>query len=192
MLVLVQTTLIFVVGEDALFENIIFSNIVIETRVAAHEWWGRGEPIYLSVTPWHADAPAGYMHNITFTNILCRSENGVYAAADVLGQISDIRFDHVRVELSHWSRSTHPEEAGGWYDRRPTCDKDMELYKPREGIAGFHFENLRKVRVTNCEVLFADKQDYWGNAVYARGCEDLRIDVEGEAGQASLAAIDIE
>lgn len=179
-------------GEDALFENILFSNIIVETKIAPRQWWGRGEPIYVSVTPWHSDAPVGRMNNLRFTNILCKSECGVYIAADHLGQISNIVLDNVRVELSHWSGSTESEEEGGWYDRRPTFKEEEQIYKPKEGIAGFHLENIEGIKMRGCEAVFADQQDYWANAVWARGCRRLKVDVEGEAGRSGLKAIDLK
>jgi len=180
------------VGEDALFENILFSNIIVETKIAARKWWGRGEPIYVSVTPWHADAPVGQIRNLRFTNIICKSECGAYLAADALGQISDVVLDNVRIEISHWSGSTDTEEEGGWYDRRPTHEREREIYRPTEGVAGFHLENLDGVKLRGCEVVFADQQEYWGNAVWARGCRRVKMDVEGEAVKEGLKVIDMD
>lgn len=151
--------------------------------------WGRGEPIYVSVSPWFTHSTVGTVRNLRFTNILCRSECGVYICADQLGWIEDVVLDGIRLELSHWSGSTHPEEQGGFYDRRPT--PGVKIYKPQEGIAGFHLENIRNVTIKNSRVVFADKEDYWANAVYARGCEELTVDVAGKAAKEGLKAIDI-
>jgi hypothetical protein len=176
-------------GEDSVFENIIFSNIFIETRV-----WGRGEPIYLSVTPWTKPEDSGVARNIRFNNITCRSECGVYIAADKLGQAENVFLDNVSVQLGPWSGSTHPEEQGGFFDRRPTCG-DREIYKPDEGIAGFHLENVRGARLTNCTVSWAEpegsRSDWLTNGLWARGCEDLYLSgFGGTAARAGLKAID--
>ena len=153
------------------------------------EWWGRGEPIYLSATPWHDKL--GTIRNIRFTNILARSECGAYLAADSLGQATGIVLDNVKIELGRFSGSSHPEEQPGQYDRRPTSG-ERQVYTPDEGVAGFHLENLRGVRLRECEVEWVGKEEKWmGNALWSRGCEGLEVDVRGEPGKKGLQALDV-
>ena len=199
------------VGEDSLYENILFSNIIVETRVWSHkcEWhssvtflghwqcliadalagWGRGEPIYVSATAW--ENKLGSIRNVRFTNILARSECGAYLAADKLGDIEGIVLDNVRMELGPWSGSKHPEEQGGEYDRRPTSG-ERQVYRPTEGIAGFHLEKIKGVTIKNSEVVWrGGGEGYFANAVWARGCEALKVDVDGEAFRKDLKPIDV-
>lgn len=130
------------------------------------------------------------IRNVLFQNIICRSECGVYIASDEPGWINGITLDNVRVELSHWSGSTHEEEQGGFYDRRPTFD-GHEIIRPEHGVAGFHIENVSGVRIRNSSVVWRDQQSYWGHAVYAKNCAGLQVDVDGRAGQDGLPAVSV-
>ena len=51
-------------------ENIVFSNMVIETRLFADDWWGKAEPIHISAVHRSPDAPIGKVRHIRFSNIL--------------------------------------------------------------------------------------------------------------------------
>ena len=151
--------------------------------------WGRGEPIYVSATAWQDKL--GYIRNCRFTNILARSECGAYLASDEIGRATDIVLDNVRLELGPWSESNIPASQRGMYDRRPTSGK-RQVYTPEEGVAGFHLENMGNVKIKNSEVVWIGKeQPYFANAVWARGCEDLKVDVDGQAARPGLKAIDI-
>jgi hypothetical protein len=147
------------------------------------------------VTPWTKPEDSGIARNIRFNNITCRSECGVYIAADRLGQAENIFLDNISVQLGPWSGSSHPEEQGGFYDRRPTCG-DREIYKPEEGIAAFHLENVQGARLTNCTVSWAEpegsRSDWLTNGLWARGCKDLYLSgFGGTAAKAGLDAVDI-
>ena len=65
------------------------------------------------------------------------------------------------------------------------------MYRPEEGIAGFHLENLKGVKMRNCEVIWKAKAPWYKNAVWAKGCEGLSLGVEvgGEAAEEVLRAI---
>ena len=171
----------------AFFKSLLASAQSLEANCLVG--WGRGEPIYVSATAWQDKL--GNIRNCRFTNILARSECGVYIAADKLGDVEGIVLDNVRLELGPWSGSTHPEEQGGEYDRRPTSG-ERQVYRPEEGIAGFHLENIKGCTIKNSEVVWrGGGEGYFANAVWARGCEDLKVDVDGAAARKDLQAIDI-
>jgi hypothetical protein len=157
-----------------------------------HPGWGRGEPIYVSASPW-IDQSIGSASNIRFTNILCRSECGAFLSSDTLGWMSNIILDSVRLEISPWSGSTDPRDKGGEYDVRPSSNKARQVYRPEEGIAGFHLENLKGVKMRNCEVIWKGGAPWYKNAVWARGCEGLEVGVEvmGKAAEGKLKEIDV-
>ncbi len=53
-----------------LTSEVLFSNLVIETRLLAGHWWGKGEPIYIaSAGPGN---PAQGVHNVRFSNVAGR------------------------------------------------------------------------------------------------------------------------
>ena len=51
--------------------NVLFSNVVIATRLHSARWWGNGEPIHVSAVPLLPnEGKIGRIENIRFSNIL--------------------------------------------------------------------------------------------------------------------------
>jgi len=65
-------------------ENVIFSNMIIETRIFHPAWWGRGEPIYVVAIPWTTEDTIGVVRRVIFSNIICRSESSFYLSLDTV------------------------------------------------------------------------------------------------------------
>src|ERR1700744_3977548 len=95
-------------------ENILFSNMTIETELQSNKWWGAGEPIHVSHLPRNPDTKIGHVRHIRFSNILCKGESGIYLRGNASQPLEDISFDHVRVEIGKTTT-----EPGGFYDDRP-------------------------------------------------------------------------
>ncbi|GGK78482.1 glycoside hydrolase family 28 protein [Mangrovihabitans endophyticus] len=154
-------------GQDSLFENILFSNIVVETRIFDDKWWGRGEPIYVSVEPWHNDV--GRIRNVRFVNILARSENGAYISGIQDGVIDGVLLDNVRIELDKWSN-----QPGGRYDRRPSSGADPIFEAP---TSGFYIDRASNVTLRNCEVVWGDNRpEYFHHALASSNTENLKVE----------------
>ncbi len=59
-------------------ENVLFSDIVIQTRLGTGHWWGKGEPIRVSARPWNPKvSQIGHIKNVRFRNITAESEGGI-------------------------------------------------------------------------------------------------------------------
>lgn len=159
-------------GQQGNFSNILFTDCIVETRHFARGWWGHAEPIYVKVGAWHD--VVGRLRNVRFRNILARSENGVYIAADAPGLIEGVILDGVRIELDRWS-----SWPGGEYDRRPTST-GPEVYAHL--TAGMHLDTVTDITVRNCEVVWAARPDEFGHAVEAIDVEGLVIEgLRGES-----------
>ena len=146
-------------GQEGSFENILFSDCIVETRHFDRGWWGHGKPIYVNVGAWHN--AVGRLRNVRFRNILCRSENGAYIGSDAPGLIAGVVLDGVRIELDRWSRW-----PAGEYDRRPTPNGPEVYAHPTSGI---HIDTATDVTLRNCEVVWAGRR-----ALRARGRGDRR------------------
>lgn len=70
-------------------ENVRIQNMVMETRLFAGGWWGKGEPLVLCA------AGSGHIENIAISNVRAESENSIL----IVGQKNNIR----DVELRDWS-----------------------------------------------------------------------------------------
>jgi polygalacturonase len=95
-------------------ENVIFSNIVVETKFQPHKWWGAGEPIQVTNFPRTAETKLGHVRNIRFSNIICRGENGLIFQGWPSNPLDNVTLDNVTLDLTKVSADT-----GGFYDLRP-------------------------------------------------------------------------
>lgn len=148
-------------------ENVIFSNLTIETQLSPHKWWGAAEPIHISHFPRTRDTKLGHVRHIRFSNILCRGENGIYIRGWETQPVEDIVLDNVRVEVGKTS-----DQPGGFYDTRPDG-----LFKGiyTNTIAGIHCQFVRGLTLRNTQVVWGKRvEDYYGPALEARHVEDLR------------------
>jgi hypothetical protein len=156
-------------SEASDIENVLFSNMIVETRLFHDRWWGRGEPIYITAVPWTENHQIGHVRHVRFVNVLCRSENGAFIQGWRPGLIDDILLEDVRIELDKWSRW-----EGGQQDIRPS---------PGEGIlvhptTGFYFKNASNITVRNCQVAWAREglPAYYSHALESHQVENLVLE----------------
>lgn len=92
-------------------ENVIFSNLNIDTRMFSTEhWWGKGEPIAITAVKRREDTEPGYIRNIRFQNINACGENGILIYGDERKNISNIIFENVHIHLvkkTDWPKQYH-------------------------------------------------------------------------------------
>jgi polygalacturonase len=138
-----------------LVENVIVSNLRLDTRIRAGNWWGNGEPVCLMGT-WHdyaryRDPPpekrfSVSIRNILFQNIICSAEN-VIAVIGENNSVQDIKFDHLFFELKD---SENLPLKGRTVDLSPGEQK-AEL--PDNGVPYWLFvKDAYNVDVQNCTV----------------------------------------
>jgi polygalacturonase len=136
-------------------ENIIFSNINIETRRFSEQWWGRAEPIYVTAIDRKAGVKAGHIKNVTFKNINCKSENGIFISGSKNNYIEDVNFENIRLNLqksSKWSVDS--------YDIRP-CEGEGIIKGKVQGVyvdyaKALSFKNI-KVTIDDSMKEYVDK-----------------------------------
>lgn len=156
-------------------EQVLFDNLVIETRIFDPKWWGRGEPIEVQALPWNADSGLGVIRDLRFSHLTCRGENGavVYAAAP--GHIENLSFDHVSLLIS---RPAH--FPGGQQDLRPNATDPM----PDLPTEGFLLRHAANVSFDHCQVDWGSNPPaYFHHALEAESCPGL--DASGLAGPAA-------
>ena len=170
-------------SHEADVENVLFSNMIVETRIFHPKWWGRGEPIYVTALPWTKSDTVGRVRHVRFSNVLCRSENGVFIQGWTPDRIEDQVLENVHVEVDKWS-----SWPGGQHDIRPFPEDEGKAGPVGVGVfdhptAGFFIKNATGVTLRNCRVRWGEpRQDYWRHAVEAHGVADLRLEnFEGES-----------
>ena len=131
-------------------ENIVFSNLVIETRLYRGKWWGKGEPIHISALPEFADDQARRcLRNVTFSNVTATGDHGIVVYAGERSAIEDVRFHDVRVTIrpSAWQ-----EAFGGNFDLRPTWDPARRVFA--HDIAGLHASGVNRLSLRDVAVVW--------------------------------------
>jgi hypothetical protein len=169
-------------SEESDVENVLFSNVIVETRLFHDRWWGRAEPIYVTVIPWTAAHEIGHVRHVRFSNVLCRSENGVFIQGWEKDRIDDVLLENVRVELDKWSRW-----PGGHHDLRPCPGEGL----PEHLTAGFFIQNARNVTLRNCEVVWGqNRPDYFRHALETHDVDGLVLEnFKGESAHPGHAAV---
>ena len=155
-------------------ENILFSDIVIETKLHGPRWWGKAEPIYVTAIPRTSDTKLGKVRNVRFSNILCRGENGVFLHGWEGSPIENVTFDNVRIEIDKTT-----DWPGGLYDTRPGIHRGVYEHK----TAGLYLHHARDVELEDVEVAWGENRpDYFGPALETHHVTGLALeDFQGQA-----------
>lgn len=168
--------------DEGTVTDVVFSNMQVDCRLFSDVWWGKSEPIYITSYPRavgnHKDAgwrfpkgavkgACGEVSRITFSNIFCRSENGVFVGGDEAGKIRDITFDRVRIDFDQRS----PYE-GGVYDRRP-CEGEGFVKAP---AYGFYIDCASDITIDRCSFDTARfPKDKFGGDYKFLNSENVRV-----------------
>ena len=169
--------------DEGSVSNIIVSNMIIECRLFSDVWWGKAEPIYITAFPrsdnnhkdglWRlppgeAKGRVGRVKNITFSNIRCKSENGIFIAAESPDKIDNIRFSGVDIEINKFTRY-----QGGTYDCRPCAGQEMIT----GDTSGFYIRTAGRIFIHQCSVEWGENRpDYFNKAINAEEVESMIVD----------------
>ncbi len=123
--------------DEGTVEDVVFANMHVDCHFYSDTWWGKAEPIYVTSYPrpmadnkdgsWRFPKGAtrgecGEVSHITFDNIVCRSENGIFVGGDVAGKVNHITFRNIDLLLAKTT-----DYPGRLYDKRP-CEGDAFVY----------------------------------------------------------------
>ncbi|KRN25408.1 glycoside hydrolase family 28 protein [Lacticaseibacillus camelliae] len=111
-------------------EHIRFSHCFVETKRFSPNWWGRAEPIYLTVAKREAGSALSTIANVTFENVTAEAENGIFVWAPKPSLIAGLSFQHVLL-----MRRPVGEGAAGEYDLRPAAFPQL-VQAPSQWLVG--------------------------------------------------------
>ena len=134
---------IFVRGKEKI-ENVLMSNVIIETRFIDGSWWGLGEPLHVSVVPYHSEGELGSVSNLRLVNVTARSQAPVILYADRPGLIRDVLLDDFDLTISSGPLSSL---YGGNLDLRPTSPADRGITSC--DLAAVKAENVDNLNLHN-------------------------------------------
>lgn len=153
-------------------ENILFSNMVISTRLHSGQWWGHGEPIHISSVPGLGSTQTGSISHIRFSNISASSESGILIYASTKGLINDISFDNVSVSVK---QSSLADGYGGNVDLRPTNDVSLGIFK--HSIPAFYSYQADNLSIKNMNVHWEKElPSYFTHSIECANFETITID----------------
>ncbi|MEP7279861.1 MAG: glycosyl hydrolase family 28 protein [Bacteroidota bacterium] len=162
--------------DSSSIEELIFSDIIIETRLHNGAWWGRGEPIHLSSISRFKGAPAGKIKNVQFNNITAIGGQGIILYALKENPMENIEFRNVNLLLKNGKETMN---YGGNFDLRPTQSPETQLFA--HDIPGLYAQHIDNLSIKDFEI-------QWGKglpAFFTNGieCKDVtNLLIEGFTG----------
>ena len=107
-------------------EELIFSDIIIETRLHNGQWWGNGEPIHLSSISRFEGETAGQIKNVQFNNIIAKGEHGLLLYGIEESHLQNISFNNISLNIV---KGKETMAYGGNFDLRPAADISMQIFE---------------------------------------------------------------
>jgi len=171
-------------------ENLLFSNIVIRTRLFTGQWWGKAEPIAVTalVSPRHPGAP-GSVRGIRFRDIRIESEAGILIYGERPGMIEDLEFEGVHERIR---KGPLQESYGGNFDLRGDGRPEMAVFK--HDIPAFFAHGVEGLAVNDFAVVWDEAlPEFFTHAVWIEDSKDIELrSVRGKAARMGFEAIHLE
>lgn len=183
--------------DEALVEDVLITDIAVDTVHSHRVWWHEGEAIWISQVPYVPghygdDSKVARLRNIAFRNIAITTEQGVYVqGADNEHPPADILFENVHVHVRK-----HTKHPAGFFDPRPnrpgfvpSGSHGVEVETPwgslfRHDLPAFFFDRAENVTLRNCRVTWGEAMP----AVYTHALEAWAtpgLVLEGFVGEAA-------
>jgi len=171
-------------------ENLVFSNIVIRTRLFTGQWWGKAEPINVSATisPRNAGAP-GQIRGLRFHDVRIDSEAGILVYAEQLGMIEDLQFDAVHARIR---KGPLQATYGGNFDLRGDTRPELAIFA--HDIPAFFARGVRGLALRDFAVDWeGGLPDFYTHAVHVADSAGVEIhNLDGTAAHAGLNPLRLE
>ena len=157
--------------DEASIEDLIFSNITIETRLHNGQWWGNGEPIHLSAISRFEGEPAGKIRRVKFNNIIATSEHGILLYGDEPHTLESVSFNNVDLKIV---RGRETLDYGGNFDLRPAADIKKQLFE--HDIPGLFALNVDRLDILDFGLVWGDNLPaFFSHGIECHTVSDLSI-----------------
>lgn len=142
-------------------ENVLFQNITIQTRRYSKEWWGTGEPVYVTICSREEGMVIGTIKNIIFENINCECENGMFFYSDKPCAIEAVTLKNIKMDFKRFSEYELSE-----YDLRP-CSGEQMYHEQLSPILAVNVNHLLidNVKITDPDNILLEKNYIFKNCV---------------------------
>jgi hypothetical protein len=161
---------IFVRGKGSV-ENVFFSDVIIRTRLSNGHWWGKGEPVHISILPY-GGSESGHVRTVRFSNMTAEGENGLVLYGCKEGMIEDVGFDKVLLRIGPGANN---DLIGGNFDLRPSESMESSIFK--HGIPGIFGRFIRGLTIRDSELQWTnDSSDVFTHGIECENVSDLSLD----------------
>ena len=168
--------------DESNIEDLIFSNILIQTRLHNGQWWGNGEPIHLSSITRFENEPVGTIRNVQFNNITATGDHGIIIWGNENSPMENISFENIDLEIV---KGKETMTYGGNFDLRPAADIDMQLFE--HNIPGLFARYVNGLSIEDFDLKWGEGlPDFFTHAVETENVNDFKLeDFSGEANPSS-------
>jgi hypothetical protein len=158
--------------DSSSIEELVFSDIIIETRLHNGVWWGRGEPIHLSSMSRFKDEPVGSIRDVQFNNITSTSEQGILVYGAKENKMERIQFNNVKLFLK---KGKETMDYGGNFDLRPVALPDKRLFE--HDIPGLYAQHIQGLSIRNFELRWGkDLPSFFTHGIECNGVTDFLLE----------------
>lgn len=168
-----------------LTEDVLFSDIAIETKLITGHWWGKAKPIYIAVSPAKPGQAPGYLRDLRFSNIMGTAESGIVIYGSKDGVVKGLHFDHIKLRIIA-PPAKISESVGGTFDLRWTATSlSNAIFK--HNIPGMYCQYVEGLRIHDFELEWGEGlPPYFSNGIE---CENFRdLDIDGFSGRQARAS----
>jgi polygalacturonase len=153
-------------------EDLIFSNIIIETRLLNGQWWGHGEPIHLSCISRFPGLIAGQIKNVQFNNINAIGEQGILVFGQKESPMENIQFNNVQLRMR---KGKETMGYGGNFDLRPATPKAMQIFE--HDIPGLYAQHVNGLTIHDFRLSWApDLPAFFTHGIECQNVQNLLIE----------------
>jgi hypothetical protein len=180
------------VRDGGTVENIIVSDLIMATRIfqgAPHrervrDWWGKGEPVFISVGYRQAGVYPGKIRKIMIHNLMAEAENSLFIKGLPESPIEAITLSNIQLLVRR--ASTSPD---GFFDEQPP---EGLVYTHRS--PAIFASNVRDLTIRDAKITWGEiKSEHWSNAIYGEDITDLQISqLTGCSASETLSVIGLE
>jgi polygalacturonase len=153
----------FMTFDGGAVENVVLSNLTIETVRYEWFWWGDGEPFHFNIRkrsevhanfPPEKDRPAGAIRHVKIQNVIARGYGSSVCNGHPDSWLDDVSFENVRLTIAH-----DPEAA---YDK---------------AVDALVFKQARNLRLKDVEIVWEGPgYDQWRSALALDEVKDVTLD----------------
>ena len=152
--------------------NMVFSNMIIQTRLHTGEWWGHGEPIHISAVPGLGSKSVGKIRNVRFSHIVATAQTGIVLYGSPASILRNITLEDIDLTIE---RGPLSDSYGGNIDLRPANDHSLAIF--RHAIPAVFATGVDGLDIRHFHVNWgANLPDYFQKEPKLPGCTRVSIE----------------